>query len=59
MHKQAHGLHAKEEKLAVSEIQSTLSFLTPWLVILDELEKHHNSSLAQSFFVCDYVTSVQ
>jgi len=37
MHKQAHGRHAKEKKLAVSMPQSMLSFLIPQLVILDNL----------------------
>ena len=32
MRKQAHGHHVKEEKLAISAIQSMLSFLIPWLV---------------------------
>ena len=36
MRKQVHGRHAKEEKLAVSVIQSIKSFLIPGLVILDD-----------------------
>ena len=36
MRKQAHGRHAKDEKLAVSAIQSILSFVIHQLVILDD-----------------------